>query len=329
VAVDPSLLSKCSGSNPIACHFGGNIGNYDVTVELGGAAAGDTSVMAEISREMLAPVATTAGDTTRYTMVVDVRSPEGQPVADIGSKPSGLDLYFWGNNGASPRLSGVGYAVATDPIVVYVATDSTGCDQTDTAYAGWAQWLPQYFTAPISIANYGNSGIDSPTFDTGSAYLPTVLPLMTSKDFLLIELGDNDKTDSAAQITAALTDMVTKTRAKGATPILMTPLNRATFTGDTVNPYVTFLGNVPAIMKQIAASQTPPVPLLDMTTRTTTWLQGLGPKGWQPYFATGSDGSKDSTHLNQTGANVVAGFVRDLMREATSPAVPVLPAYMR
>jgi lysophospholipase L1-like esterase len=330
VPINSANMSKCSGSNPIACHFGGAIGNYSVTVELGAAAAGNTSVMAEISREMLAPVVTTANETAKYNLMVNVRHPEGQPVADEGSSPSGLDLYFWGNGGASPRLSGIGYEAATPaPIVVYVATDSTGCDQTDTAYAGWAQWLPQYFTSGVSIANYGNSGIDSVTFDTAAPYLATVLPLITSKDFLLIELGDNDKTDTAAQITNALTDMVTKARAKGATPILMTPLNRATFTGSTVNPYVTFLGNVPAIMKQIAASQSPPVPLIDMTTRTTTWLQSLGPNGWQPYFATGATGAKDSTHLNQTGANVVAGFVRDLLRAATSPAVPVLPNYMR
>lgn len=325
VAIDPSLLSKCSGSSPIACHFGGPVGNYDVTVELGGAAAGDTSVMAEISRQMLAPIATSAGETTKYTMVVNVRSPEGQPVADLGSKPSGLDLYFWGNNGASARLSGIGYAAATvpTPVVVYLATDSTGCDQTDTAYAGWGQWLPQYFTSPISIANYGNSGVDSPGFEGGSAYWGAIQPLLTSKDFLLIELGDNDKTDSASQITDALTAMVTGTKAKGATPILMTPANRATFSGTTVNPYTT--GNVPTIMKQIGAAQN--VTLLDLTTRTTEWEQQLGPNGWHPYFAyDNSTDTYDSTHFNQAGASIVAGFVRDLMQEAN---VPVLTNYMR
>jgi hypothetical protein len=93
VAINPLLLSKCSGTNPIACHFGGAIGNYDVTVQLGGAAAGNTSVMAEISREMLAPVPTTAGDTATYTMVVNVRhrkdnpwpTPPVQPVLRPGS----------------------------------------------------------------------------------------------------------------------------------------------------------------------------------------------------------------------------------------------------
>jgi lysophospholipase L1-like esterase len=324
VAVSQALLSKCSGTNPIACHFGGSVGNYDVTVELGGSAAGDTSVMAEISREMLAPVLTTAGETIRYTMVVNVRSPEGQPVADLtgpASIPSGLDLYFWGNNGQSPRLSGVGFAPATAPVVVYLATDSTGCDQFDTAFAGWGQWLPQYFGRPISIANYGNSGVDTPGFAGGSHYWPAIEQLITSKDYLLIELGDNDKSDSAASITQGLTTMITGARAKGATPILMTPANRATFTNGIVNPYTT--GNVPTLMKQVAAAQN--VTLLDLTTRTTQWIQTLGPKGYAPYFA-----PNQNDHFNQAGANIVAGFVRDLIKNPTSgPALPELAGYAR
>jgi lysophospholipase L1-like esterase len=324
VPVQPSLLSKCSGTNPIACHFGGSIGNYDVTVELGGAAAGDTSVMAEISREMLGPVTTTAGGTVTYTMVVNVRSPEGQPVADQtgpASIPSGLDMYFWGNNGASPRLSGVGYAIAVDPVVVYLATDSTGCDQYDTAYAGWGQWLPQYFRSPVSIANYGNSGVDTPGFASGSYYWPAIEKLITARDFLLIELGDNDKTDSAADITQGLTTMITGARAKGATPILMTPANRAIFTNGIVDPYTT--GNVPTIMKQVAAAQN--VTLLDLTTRTTTWIQSLGQAGYPPDFA-----PNENDHFNQAGANIVGGFVRDLIKAPTSgPPLPVLAGYAR
>jgi hypothetical protein len=298
-----------------------------VTVELGGAAAGDTSVMTEISREMLAPVATAAGQTVRYTMTVNVRHPEGQPVADLTSTASGLDMYFWGNNGAPAILNAIGYATAANPVVVYLATDSTGCDQDDTAYAGWGQWLPQYFTSPISIANYGNSGVDSPGFAGGSAYWFAIQPLLTSNDFLLIELGDNDKTDTAATITAALTTMITGTKAKGATPILMTPVQRAIFTGSNVNPYITNSdgANVPTIMKELGASQE--VTVLDLTTRTTTWLQGLGPNGWHPYFAYDSTtDTYDYTHLNQTGASIVGGFIRDLIQEAN---VPVLATYIR
>jgi hypothetical protein len=113
--------------------------------------------------------------------------------------------------------------------------------------------------------------------------------------------------------------MINGARAKGATPILMTPANRATFANGVVNPYTT--GNVPAIMKQVAAAANPPVPLRDLTTRTTTWIQTLGPNGCAPYFA-----PSENDHFSQAGANIVGGFIRDLIVAAK---IPVLSTYTR
>jgi hypothetical protein len=106
----------------------------------------------------------------------------------------------------------------------------------------------------------------------------------------------------------------------------MTPVQRALFTGNNVNPYLTNStgANVPTIMKSVGQAQN--VTVLDLTTRTTAWLQQLGPNGWHPYFALSSTSHYDSTHLNQTGASIVAGFVRDLIKEAQ---VPVLSTYFR
>ena len=64
-------------------------------------------------------------------------------------------------------MTGNGYALtttATKPVMVYVASDSTGCDQTDTDYAGWGQMLPQYFAPPVDVANYADSGESSASF---------------------------------------------------------------------------------------------------------------------------------------------------------------------
>ena len=53
----------------------------------------------------------------------------------------------------------------------------------------------------------------------------------------------------------------------------------------------------------------------------------LGPSGFDPYFAykVGS-GGYENDHPSQVGANIVAGFVRDLVVEAK---VPVLSAAVR
>ena len=167
-----------SGNICIECLFGGTdynpsettptaaatsaAGNYVVTVQLGGAAAGDTYVSAESTRGMLKSVATTAGQSLEYAFVVNVRAMEGQPkhAGGPGGYP-GLDLFFSGKN---PEVTAIGYALATTatkPIMVYVAGDSTTCDQTGGAFGGWAQMLPEYFGPPIGIANYANSGAAS------------------------------------------------------------------------------------------------------------------------------------------------------------------------
>ena len=80
---DTATRMKCTGTDPIACHFGGQPGNYDVTVVLGGTAAANTLTQAEASRGMLAAVATTAGQTQRFTFTVNVRQPEGEPIQDV------------------------------------------------------------------------------------------------------------------------------------------------------------------------------------------------------------------------------------------------------
>jgi hypothetical protein len=44
--------AACSGSSPIACHFGGTPGDYRVTVDLGGSSPGDMYVEAEAYRRV-------------------------------------------------------------------------------------------------------------------------------------------------------------------------------------------------------------------------------------------------------------------------------------
>jgi hypothetical protein len=52
--------------------------------------------------------------------------------------------------------------------------------------------------------------------------------------------------------------------------------------------------------------------MIDLLARTITWLNQLGPNGWQQYHALGTD----MTHTNPAGALVEAGFVVDLLKQA-------------
>jgi lysophospholipase L1-like esterase len=311
------------GPSCIECLFGGSTytttdvatsqgtaeaGNYAVTVTLGGSAAGETEIHAEANRVLLGLTSTSSGQSTTYSFVVNVRAKEGQPTEDVAAGYPGLDLFFSGPTAGDLQISAIGYALvtaATKPVMIYVAGDSTVCDQTDTDYAGWAEMIPQYFAPPADVANYADSGESSASFLANGAEWPVVKGLMTTGDWVLIQFGTNDKTGTAADFQANITQMVKDAKAKGATPVLVSPPARATFSGQTLSDQSSLHA---ADMQAVATAQN--VAYIDLTSITTTWYNSLGPKGWQQYHALGTD----MTHTNAAGASKIAGFVEAALK---------------
>ena len=321
VGPNPTAATRmlCTGTNPIACHFGGAPGNYDVTVVLGGAAAAATTVGAEANRVMLPTVATAAGQSRRLSFSVNVRQPEGEPIQAVSPGTPGLDVYFFGANGLAPALQSIGYAAAPAPFMIYLAGDSTVCDQTDTNYGGWGQIFPRYFDFPVVVANYADSGESSGSFLASANLFGAITSRLKPNDWVLIQFGHNDKTNTGLNFHDNMTALVAGVKAKGAFPVLITPEARAQFDATTnqVSPqHINSTGaDLPAIVKQVGTEQQ--VPVLDLTARTVTWLNQLGPNGWQIYHALGTD----VTHTTPPGAAVVAGFVRDLIVQANLSAL--------
>jgi lysophospholipase L1-like esterase len=278
-------------------------GNYAVTVTLGGASAGQTQIDAETNRVLLAPTSTSAGASATYAFVVNVRPNEGQPTENVAAGYPGLDLYFSGAPSMAPEVYAIGYAfvnAADKPVMVYMAGDSTVCDQSDTDYAGWGQMLPQFFAPPVGIANYADSGESSSSFLANAREWTAVKNAMVAGDWVLIQFGHNDGSTSSATFQANITQMVKDAKAKGATPVLVSPPARATFSGQTLTDQSSLHS---ADMKAVAAAQN--VALIDLTSITTTWYNQMGPSGWQAYHALGTD----KTHTNAAGAAKIAGFV--------------------
>ena len=308
-----------TGNVCIECLFGGSdyntsettptadatseAGNYVVTVTLGGAAAGDTLVTAESSRGMLQSVTTTPGQSLEYAFVVNVRDMEGQPkhAGGPGGYP-GLDLFFSGTN---PQVSAIGYTLAdatTKPIMVYIASDSTTCDQTGGSYGGWGQMLPEYFGPPVGIANYANSGAASGDF----GFWSDISSRWTKGDWIIIQFGHNDKTDTDATVEANLTPHVTAAIAAGVNPIMVSPPARATSIpiGDQTSLHA-------AAAKAIATANN--VPFIDLTALSTTWYDGLGMTKTQVLQAYHAGGT-DQTHTNLAGGEKLAGLVANAIK---------------
>jgi lysophospholipase L1-like esterase len=330
---DAATRAKCTGASPIVCHLGGPSGNYAVTAVVGGNAAANTEIQAEMHRLMMTPIITTSGTTKRYSFVVNVRMPEGQPVEDGPTEGTpGLDLYFYGSKGGPsetpapgaevlPELSLLGVQAIAKPVGLYVAGDSTVCDQTDADYSGWAQMLPPSFNYPISVANYADSGESAVSFERNAKMWGAINGNLQSGDWVLIQFGHNDSNDAAGAFHDDITTMVTQAKAKGAHPVLVSPPARATFSGQTLTTQFSYgWGVVPTVMKQISTEQN--VPYIDLTSITTAWYNKMGPNGWQAYHALGTD----KTHTNRAGALVIAGFVATAIK---SQNIAPLATYLR
>jgi lysophospholipase L1-like esterase len=322
-ATDPALRAKCSGTAPIKCHYDYSPGNYDVTVVLGDAkVAGVTSVQAETRRTMLPAITTAAGYQKTYQFTVNVRKPEGQPTGQGGVGTAGLDLVF---SGSAPKLYAIGIAAAK-PRGLYLIGDSTVCDQPSAPYSGWGQQLPQYFKQGLAVANYADSGESSGSYLANAALWPTVRPLITSNDYVFIQLGHNDKQVTKAAYQANLTSLVKGVKARGGTPILVTPPVRRWFSGtklDSTGMLINGLGvDLPAAMREVASAQG--VKLIDLTAKSKILVEQLGPSdagSGKLYLTKATDGVKDQTHFSVYGANEMAKLVLEGAREANLTGV--------
>jgi lysophospholipase L1-like esterase len=325
VAAPLALPPGCSGTAPIKCHFNVSPGNYDVTVGLGSSTkAANTSISVEARRQVLNAVATSSGQVVPTTVTVNVRNPEGQPTGQGGNGTSGLDVTF---GGSAPAISSLTITAASAPLAVYLAGDSTVCDQPVAPYTGWGQMLPTNVRNGAVIANYSDSGESSGSFLANRALFPTMKPLIKSKDLVLIQFGHNDKTTSQTTFRNNLTALVNGVRERGGIPVLVTPPVRRLFSGNKLTGTALHINSVgvdlPAVIRALGKSAN--VPVIDLTAKSKALVEGLGPSGSQRiYLSQANDGVNDNTHFSSYGATQMSNLVVQGIREQNLSLVPFL-----
>jgi lysophospholipase L1-like esterase len=321
----PGRPAECTGTSTIKCQFNVSPGNYTVTAWIGDrAAAGNTSMSVEARRRILPATDTAAGTITQHVFTINVRQPEGQPTGQGGTGTPGLTITF---AGTAPKLSGLTVQAATAPLAVYLAGDSTTCDQFTAPYTGWGQLLPTHVSAGAVVANYGDSGESSGSFLNNSALFPTMKPLIKRNDLVLIQFGHNDKSTSASAFRNNLTSMVNQVRERGGVPVLVTPPVRRQFSGTQLNStalHVNGLGvNLPAEMRNLGSALN--VPVIDLTAKSEALVESMGPTDSARLFLRQSvDGVTDNTHFSEYGAGKMAELVVQGVRERNLPLVGYL-----
>ena len=205
------------------------------------------------------------------------------------------------------------------PVEVFIVGDSTASEYGPerAPRQGWGMQL-QSFLDPSAwqVKNHAQSGRSSRSFiDEG--WLAPVEKSLSRGDVLLIQFGHNDEkaedptryNEPAQAFPQWLARYVALARAKGATPILVTPLARRKFErGSRIDQLLDTHGAYPPAVRALAAREG--VGLVDLTASSMAWLRALGDEASKPFFMhVPGQGQADDTHLQARGATAVACLV--------------------
>ncbi len=207
------------------------------------------------------------------------------------------------------------------PLRVFLIGDST-CATKDLAKQnperGWGQMFQPLFDGLVTVENHAVNGRSTKSFRDEGRWDP-ILDRLQAGDWVFIQFGHNDQKvqDSSrysapAQYAENLRRYVRETRAKGAVPVLLTPIVRRHFSGESLDD--THGAYLDAVRQVAAGEQTP---LIDAERLTRAWVAELGDEASKAFYMwveEGTcplypDGRQDNTHLNVRGARTVARMI--------------------
>jgi lysophospholipase L1-like esterase len=203
---------------------------------------------------------------------------------------------------------------------IYLVGDSTISIKEVRAYpeTGWGMPFAYFFDSTIEVDNRAKNGRSTRTFISENLWQP-VSDALQPGDYVFIQFGHNDeskeKTDrytTPEQYKANITRFVNETRAKGATPILLTPVSRRKFKeGKAVETHEVYSPLVRELAKSLNT------PFIDLDAKSLELYQKMGEEtskllflqlqpGEHPNYP---EGKIDNTHFSELGARLIAQIV--------------------
>ena len=217
-------------------------------------------------------------------------------------------------------------AAASGNPTIYIASDSTAQNYNSSAYpmTGWGQKLGGWMDSSTTIANHAIGGRSSRSF-IEQGRLDTILGLIKAGDYLYVQFGHNDADSSKPERYTSPADYkmylrdhyMAKATAKGAIPVLITPVNRLDYnssTGQFNVSFATYAAKVTELVNETGVAS------IDLGARSRAYLNSIGPAratdlvfmhlaaGEYPNYP---DGLSDSTHFQEYGANQMARLVSE------------------
>jgi len=222
---------------------------------------------------------------------------------------------FWANTAFSP--------IEEKPRIFLIG-DSTCANKNpyDAPETGWGQVLPELFTNAVEIQNHAVNGRSTKSFRNQGLWRK-VNDQLHKGDYVFIQFGHNDQKESdTTRYAAAQTDYrknliryIEETQAKGATPVLFTPVMRRKF--DESGKFVDQHGEYPIVVREIAKQYN--INLIDMHASSQKVIEQQGIEGSKKIFmnvAAGiypkfPKGIEDNTHFTAYGARLMANLAAD------------------
>ena len=212
------------------------------------------------------------------------------------------------------------WLVASSFTTIHLMGDSTMAEKDLTGgnpERGWGMMFQNFLDSNFQVVNYAQNGRSTKSFIDRGLW-DKVYDALQPGDYVFIQFGHNDaKADDPERYAPAfgayqdnLRTFIRGARTKGATPVLLTPVARRWFKDGKLDRNCH--KDYPAAMKQVAREEG--VTLLDITTASLDWLEGLGDEPSKAYFMI-STGKDDNTHTIARGARKVTELVCEALRE--------------
>ncbi len=270
-------------------------GNYNVTITLGDSAtATTTTVKLESGRIMAEKWTVPAGKTSTRTFTTNVRTPQLPAIPNNapGRSIVSMDQFDSGNsrdwddklnieiNSSHAALRTIEISAAPTAPTVFLASDSTVTDRDGGADVSWGAVLSLFLKPGVAVSNQAQSGETLKSF-ANALRLDKILSQMKKGDYLFIQFAHNDSKASwpqtyvepATTYKAYLKVYIAEAQRRGATPVLVTSMDRVNFGGPggtTTNSH----GGFPAAMREVAKEEN--VALIDLQLMSEKFYPAVG-----------------------------------------------------
>lgn len=193
-------------------------------------------------------------------------------------------------------------------------------DPQKTPMRGWGQVAPQFFNDHVSFFNNAWSGASTKSFLASNRWNEVK---RFKPDYLFIQFGHNDQkndpkrgTDHKTSFRDNLRTFIHEIREQGGTPILVTPVSRRTFNGETIR---TSLQPWADAMKAVAEEEN--IAVIDLHATSKEFLESLGDEAstWINCCT-----PQDRTHFSESGAIAMFSLVSEEFKDKAPKLIEFL-----